>query len=752
MAEVNAFVEEIGFVERFDGSVVFVVPMIVRELSERKSEEWKSVTSAFKALAGIFDSDIKMIWGSDRAEHDGHRSALLSGSSFLHEAKVVLVGDPAHGKTALRSWLELGEFVEPESSTRGGELGFREIAVGGEKGRINIWDFGGQDRYRPAQQPLFTPGALYLLVCHGRKNIVELGVPEWLRLIQQCAGRDARVLLVFTHTKEQEGIPSLAPLPIELRQIVKEGDVFAIDSPSGYGVPNLINRVCDEARALASFHRLWPETYIRVRNEVLGLRPGGVGRGRSFIPYSRFLEICERHRVERTSARSLAVALSLQGQLHYKGTEAEPDQLVVLDPEWLLKAIAYVIDDKKVAENGGILHRHELGRIWREHGRPAKEKPIRFEEYLWPHLLDLMARHDLVYRLSEDEWVVPQSVPDRVPEPLPWTANGSTIRLDCRLDYPISGLMAFLTVRNHYKHVKGQRLFWQRGAFLRHPITGAEALITVDGEQTICMETRGPQNDVLIHDLQETLVRLIYDQWPGSKRDEEPPFTFTVPCPTPDCKGKYALNVLQAEQREGHRDEAFCDARRPHRHQIATLLYGIELPSALAEIRKSTLAGQTFGQPPRLLEISEPPEINAWKRLTTDRVGIQLYCELSEKLVPGASKTIEVPKDWADELRKWGPWAAGHLKTFWSVPDADSDFKGLPKHDDRKGDGKHVLGLPKGRLMRPEGQILPRSLADKLIEIAYKGDMRQTQLSDGRWVWASKEEADRNDPTIPKER
>ena len=49
---------------------------------------------------------------------------------------------------------------------------------------------------------------------------------------------------------------------------------------------------------------------------------------------------------------------------------------------------------------------------------------MRFEDHLWPKLLELMARHDLVYRLSEDEWVVPQSVPDRVPEPLPWTANG----------------------------------------------------------------------------------------------------------------------------------------------------------------------------------------------------------------------------------------------------------------------------------------------------------------------------------------
>ena len=66
--------------------------------------------------------------------------------------------------------------------------------------------------------------------------------------------------------------------------------------------------------------------------------------------------------------------------------------------------------------------------------------------------------------------------------------------------------------------------------------------------------------------------------------------------------------------------------------------------------------------------------------------------------------------------------------------------------------GKQLLGLPDGRLTRPYGQILPTPVADKLITIANKGSMSKTQLSDGRWVWASKEEADRNDPTIPKER
>jgi len=176
-------------------------------------------------------------------------AAVKTGGKRLHEAKVVLVGDRAHEKTALRSWLEQDRFIEPGEATRGGEVVFRDIDVGQAKGRINIWDFGGQDRYRPAQQPLFTQGALYLLVCKGRLNIVEAGVPEWLRLIQLRAGRDARVLLIFTHMSPHDGIPSLAPLQDDLRQMIKEGDIFPIDSPSGFGIRELVARVCGEARA-----------------------------------------------------------------------------------------------------------------------------------------------------------------------------------------------------------------------------------------------------------------------------------------------------------------------------------------------------------------------------------------------------------------------------------------------------------------------------------------------------------------------
>ncbi len=88
----------------------------------------------------------------------------------LYEAKVVLAGEPAVGKTTLKERLITGQFVTPKS-TRGLELETKVIdhpAAEGAGITLNFWDFGGQEDYRPAQQLFFSNAALYLLVWHAR--------------------------------------------------------------------------------------------------------------------------------------------------------------------------------------------------------------------------------------------------------------------------------------------------------------------------------------------------------------------------------------------------------------------------------------------------------------------------------------------------------------------------------------------------------------------------------------------------------
>jgi internalin A len=678
---------------------------------------------------------------------------MTDGQAF-HESKIVLVGDPKHGKTALRSWIEHGEFRKPAESTRGGEVGFRDLMVGQAQGRVNIWDFGGQDRYRPAQQPLFTPGALYLLLCDKRTNIGEAGVPEWLRLIQLRAGSKARLLLVFTYMGSNDGMPSLAILKDDIRQMITDHDMFGINSPDGVGIPALLDRIWHEVGRLPGFYDNWPRSYLKARDAVLALRSQDISASAgNYISYGQFLEICRPFGVEGFEARVLARALSQQGRLDYKGSEVDADQIVVLNPEWLLKAIAYVIDDKQLSNQGGILHRRDLARIWRDHNRPLEDKPIRFEENLWPHLLKLMISHELIYRLSDEEWIVPQKVTDAPIDPVPWTqgSQGSQgIRLDCSLDYPISGLMAFLTVRHHYKHA-GRRFVWQRGAFLRHPHTGAEALIRVDGEQTIRMEARGPAADVLLIDLQSTLEALVDERWPGVAGEKRRPYRFTVPCPK--CSGSFSLTSLRAAKSK--QDVAYCDGEG-HDVSIVSLLYGIEASEEAEEGRRARRMHLTYGRHPRQLDISDvPTETMAGKAqsATKRRIKVQVCSEVSGSLVDGASDVVEVDKDWWEAAKKWGPTAVRG-----AIGAATAIFTGVPiglPDVDLGGRGDPSVGqladMPKGRVEIPLGQIMPSAVADRLISIANRGNMRQTEMADGSWLWASPSEWRRNDPNVPKE-
>jgi internalin A len=114
--------------------------------------------------------------------------------------------------------------------------------------------------------------------------------------------------------------------------------------------------------------------------------------------------------------------------------------IVVLNPEWLTKAISYVLDDRGTADAGGVLDHKRLKAIWetRDGGYPARYHP---------YFLRLMEKFDISYRLEDDEShsLVPQLVPHQHPT-LPWGLGGTpaagcrTLSLTCRLHQQVTDL------------------------------------------------------------------------------------------------------------------------------------------------------------------------------------------------------------------------------------------------------------------------------------------------------------------------
>ena len=72
-------------------------------------------------------------------------------------------------------------------------------------------------------------------------------------------------------------------------------------------------------------------------------------------------------------------------------------------------------------------------------------------------------------------------------------------------------------------------------------------------------------------------MRLIDDRWPGSNRTK-PAVHLLGAVPGARMPGKYDLNVISEPEREAQREDASAMPAAAHRHRVAKLLYGIELP------------------------------------------------------------------------------------------------------------------------------------------------------------------------------
>jgi internalin A len=724
----------------------------------------------------------------------------------LYEAKIVLVGEGAAGKTTLKERLIHNRFATPKS-TRGLEMESAQRPHPGKPNvmKLNFWDFGGQEDYRPAQQFFFSKGAVYLLIWNARYDVTQSNVGAWMRLIRQRVGADAKVLVVATHTDEVPPGPGVRQLCLEKFGSMIAG-FYEVDSKSGKGIPELWAAIEREVVKLRDFGAKRPKSWVTARDAVLARR----GKAKAHqMPIAEFREIAVQNGVSPEAVDTLAAMLTLQGRIVYHGDDPHLAGTVVLDPEWLMKAIAYVMIDKPTQEANGILAESNLARIWLNHGRKANENPIRYEKEHWNHLLRMMDRHDIVYQLTKSDWLVSPLVAVAKPEKLPWdgrqaTGGGRIVRAECQLDDEIPGLMALFTVRTSFDHYDFQRYCWRSGVFLRdriHPNTFA--LIEAKSPTRVSFASTGPFAPNFMERLAGGLEQLIHEMWPGGVAAEAKPYRFVVPCPTRDCAGYFLRDDLFLDLAEG---EAMgrCSEGRRCRHSIGELLTGQPMPLSasvdlaaglrhledkldslevtLSDMRGgiSDILGYVSNEAPRIYSL-RPLEPGRWNvlRLVQDlfqlRVEVQIWCEEMNRPVPGAVEVVSINREWAGHLRAWAPtlsdlvalaatvgasaaaWGALTAITAEHMKELSEATKTVLGAVKRVGGGldwsraheyfqdAHEVALECGRYVDPE-------IAKVLCKAAKKGGMACIQMDDDkRWRWVSREIADRNDRSVPKE-
>lgn len=471
------------------------------------------------------------------------------------------MGEGEVGKTSLLGALSGEKWVENRLTTHGVEVTIKFLEVAdSDRGRtitFNGWDFGGQNIYRYTHQLFFTAPAIYLAVWNPRRGPEQCRVDEWIKMVKHRAYNEARsdekphILVVATHGGPKERLDYID------EQALREefGDLivgfYHVDSKTGYGLDELKQAICHTATNIPQVGRSVPTSWKQVLDAV---------RQRSqtdaWITYEQFQTLCTAQNIDLALAKTYAAILNELGHLIHYSTDPVLKDTVILKPEWLSKAISFVLEDKQVKDQNGLFRHDRLSEIWDDPARGTD----RYPQNLHPVFLKLMEKFDLSYQveLPESTSLLAQLVPSSRPEDWAqdWLQKPEEQELTqiCRLldtetarTVELEGLIYRLIVRLH-RYSLGRDDYnksrhWKNGLLLDDVFNGRAFIEEIAGDVYITVRAVYPSGFLgyLCGDVQS----LVKSFWKGVD-----PRIF-LPCPTQSCKGLLERDELQESKAEG---------------------------------------------------------------------------------------------------------------------------------------------------------------------------------------------------------
>ncbi len=475
----------------------------------------------------------------------------------LNEAKLILIGEGEVGKSCLLGALREDEWLESRPTTHGIEI--KPVIVthpdSDTEISLNGWDFGGQPVYRPTHQLFFSAPAVYLVVWKPREGPQQGFVKEWITLIKHREP-DAKVLVVATH-----GGPGQRQPDIDRQEIC---DRFGSDTVLGFfhvnskpdaqnscnGVAELKKAIANVAASLPEMGRSVPAKWQRVR-EILQTND------QAYLPYDEVITICTQHGIDKEQAELfLRISHTLGHIIHYHYDPILRD-IVILKPDWLAKAISFVLDDQLTRRRNGLVDFEHLSELWRNPPFPGENG---YPKQLHPIFLKLMERFDLSYRVVLDPAkpsntsLIAQLVPDTRPELSNWgqqpeAGDRQQVQIcrivDDRGQLAVAeGLFYQLIVRLH-KYSLGRcnyekSIHWQRGLMLDDDYNGRALLEYIDTDVKITVRAAYPER--FLSYLTAEIKWLVENFWEGLRCN------VMVPCIAPCGKNLPGNGLFEVEK------------------------------------------------------------------------------------------------------------------------------------------------------------------------------------------------------------
>ncbi|MFL6209294.1 MAG: COR domain-containing protein [Pyrinomonadaceae bacterium] len=390
----------------------------------------------------------------------------------LNEAKLILVGRGAVGKTSLVNRLVNNKFKHGEQKTEGIQITAWPLLLNGKEDvRLNVWDFGGQEIMHATHQFFLTQRSLYLLVLNGREGGEDADAEYWLKLIESFGG-ESPVIVVLNKIKEH-------PFDVNHRALQQKYPVrgfIKTDCADETGLAELRRAIERETDQLEHLRDSFPASWFTIKDRLAGMK-------QNYLSFAEYRAVCAKLGERDADAQELLASYlhSLGIALNYKDDPRLQD-MHVLNPHWVTSGIYKILNAEQLKKQQGEIRLSELAKIL-----DPNEYPTGMHRFIF----DLMKKFELCFNFPDDDthYLIPELLDKQEP---PQTVEFKPEEcLNFQYHYSVlpEGLLPRFIVRTHTLSEGLQR--WRSGVIMQ--FEGNRALVKADvQDRKVFISVAGP--------------------------------------------------------------------------------------------------------------------------------------------------------------------------------------------------------------------------------------------------------------------
>ncbi len=507
------------------------------------------------------------------------------GEGTIHEAKLLVVGEPGAGKTSLTRRLIDPSVPLPSKneSTEGIDVHTWNFPMqGGEKDdlqtdfQINVWDFGGQEIYHATHQFFLSRRSLYIVVADAREQKTDFFY--WLDLIEHLSDRSP--VFIFNNAfQNRHWAINEQQLQAQFPETFQKPFAFNL-ATDDVGLAYLRLKIQEQITKLPHVGDVLPRTWVNVRQAL-------EDDSRATVTQQEFIQLCRDNDIIRIDD-----ALQLSSYLHDLGVilhfQDDPmlKRTVILRPEWSTDAVYQLLDNEQVKDSWGFFRRVDLHDIWHE------------DEFTFLHdeLLALMMKFQLCYAIptQKDRYIAPQLLSEQPPDYALTTIGLNERSLYLRYKYeafmPKGLLTRFIVTMHPYIATDGDtQLVWRTGVVLEKDEARAE-VVEFYHRREIRIRVMGKNMRDLLTIISYQLDEL-HRPFHRLKFDKLIPCNCSI-CRNADVPDFYRLDVLKTRLEHG-KTVIECDVPpfetvsiRPLLDDVGAAVQTAELPALLRTLNR----------------------------------------------------------------------------------------------------------------------------------------------------------------------